>query len=195
MDPRLRDRVAIGIAVVATVLAVVSPATSSALVTAHLLGVALLVGFGWWLVSGRAGPNLTPMAIPLAVAAAVPVIVWPVEGEWSTTRVAVAGLVTVIAMVPLAIALLDRVEQREERRLVGLIVIICTIGATVVVVITGMNDAWTQSAIARWALVGAIPLIPGLAAAGPIHAARLRRHQRPVPRLDRVRGRRRDATA
>jgi signal transduction histidine kinase len=168
MDARLRDRVAIGIAVVAIVLAVWSPATSSALVTAHLLGVTLLVGFGWWLVSGRAGPNLTPMAIPLAVAAAVPVIVWPVEGEWSTTRVAAAGLVTVIAMVPLAIALLDRIEQREERRLIGLTVIICSIGATILVYAAATSDAWSASAIARWAMVGAIPLIPGLAAAGPI---------------------------
>ncbi len=168
MDPRLRDRTAIGIAVVAIVLAVGSPATSSAVVTAHLLGVTLLIGFGWWLVSGRAGPNLTSMAIPLAVAAAVPIIVWPVEGEWSTTRVAAAGLVTVIAMVPLAIALLDRIEQREERRLIGLTVIICTIGATILVVAAATSDAWTPSAIIRWAMVGVIPLIPGLAAAGPI---------------------------
>ena len=168
MDARLRDRIAIGIAVSAIVLAVGSPVSGSALLTAHLLGVALLVGFGWWLATGRAGPNLTPMAIPLAIAAAVPVIVWPVEGEWSTTRVAAAGLVTVIAMVPLAIALLDRIEQREERRLIGLTVIICTIGATIMVVVAATGDAWTPSAIVRWAMVGAIPLIPGLAAAGPI---------------------------
>jgi signal transduction histidine kinase len=170
MDARLRDRVAIGIAAVAVALAVASPVMGSALFIVHIIGVVLLVGFGWWLVSGRAGPNLTPMAIPLAVAAAVPLIIWPVEWEWSMTRVAAAGLITVIAMVPLAIALLDKIGQAEERRLVGLIVIVCTMGAALLVWVSATiyDGSWSEGAIVRWALVGAIPLIPGLAAAGPI---------------------------
>jgi signal transduction histidine kinase len=114
------------------------------------------------------------MAIPLAVATAVPLIVWPIEWEWSTTRVAAAGLVTVIAMLPLAIALIDRIEEVEERRIFGLVVAIFTIGAIVVVLVAATGEAWGPAAIARWVLVGAIPLVPGLAAAGPIQLKGLR---------------------
>ncbi len=163
-----------GIALVGIVFSVISPATDVFYPTIHVLGVLVLGLVGHWLWSGHAGACLRAMAIPLAVATAVPLIVWPNGWEWSTTRIAAAGLVTVIAMLPLAIALIDQIEEVEERRLVGLIVAIATIGALVVVVVAATGQAWRWASIVRWVLVGAIPLIPGLAAAGPIELKGLR---------------------
>jgi signal transduction histidine kinase len=176
MDARLRDRVAIGIAVVAIVLSLGSPVTDVTYPTIHLLGVLLLVLLAHWLRNGNAGAGLRAMAIPLAVATAVPLIVWPTEWEWSATRIAAAGFVTGLAMLPLALALMDHIEEVEERRLVGLVVVICAIGAGVVIGVsaTSYEGSWSAGAIARWVLVGSIPLVPGMAAAGPIQFKGLR---------------------
>jgi hypothetical protein len=43
------------------------------------LGAAILFIAGWWLASGRAGAGLQPLAVPLAVATAVPFILRPLE--------------------------------------------------------------------------------------------------------------------
>ena len=138
------------------------------------LGAALLMLVGWFLASGRAGETLRPLAVSLAVATAVPFLTRPLEASWSPFLVAIGGLVTVLAMVPLAMALTERIDQPQERRLVTLVVTICTAGAAVIAIAVATTDVWTGEGIARWALVGAIPLIPGLAAAGPIQPGGLR---------------------
>ncbi len=73
-----------------------------------------------------------------------------------------------LAMVPLAIGLHDRITDAPERRLVAMAVAACLAGAVLVGIGLAFTEPSSGAGIARWALVGAIPLIPGLAAAGPI---------------------------
>jgi signal transduction histidine kinase len=135
---------------------------------AVFLGAAILFVAGWWLASGRAGAGLKPLAVPLAVATAVPFILRPLEATWSPPIIALSGMMLALAMVPLAIGLLERVVDPNERRLVAQATAACAIGAILVGIGLAATEPWSGSGVARWALVGAIPLIPGLAAAGPI---------------------------
>jgi signal transduction histidine kinase len=135
---------------------------------AIFLGAAILFVAGWWLASGRAGAGLKPLAVPLAVATATPFIIRPLEATWSPPIIALNGVLLALAMVPLAMALLERVVDLPERRLVAQATAACVIGAILVGIGLAATAPWSGSGVARWALVGAIPLIPGLAAAGPI---------------------------
>ena len=135
---------------------------------AVFLGGAILFIAGWWLASGRAGASLQPLAVPLSVATATPFILRPLEPTWSPPLIAVSGALLAIAMVPLALGILERVVDPDERRLVTHVTAACTVGAILVGVAMAFTESSSGSGIARWALVGAIPLIPGLAAAGPI---------------------------
>ncbi len=141
---------------------------------AVIFGVALLMVVGWWLASGRTGENLRLLAAPLAVATAVPFIAQPLEATWSPPIVAIGEVLTILAMVPLALGLIDRIEDRNERRLVAYVTAACTLGAATMVIAIATLEPWSGNGIARWALVGAIPIIPGLAAAGPIQPGGLR---------------------
>ena len=141
---------------------------------AVILGIALLMVIGWWLASGRAGENLRQLAAPLAVATAVPLIVRPLDAAWWPPFVAIGQVLITAAMVPLAIGLIDRIEDRSERRLVIFVTAACTLGAASMVIAIATFYPWSGQGIARWALVAAIPIIPGLAAAGPIQPGGLR---------------------
>lgn len=135
---------------------------------AVILGTALLMLVGWWLASGRGGENLRQLAVPLAVATAVPLITLPLQAAWFPPAVAAGGIVTVLAMLPLAMGLIDRIADRDERGLVVYVTAICTTAALLIALAMAVAEPWFGGGIARWALVGAIPIIPGLAAAGPV---------------------------
>jgi signal transduction histidine kinase len=137
------------------------------------IGAAILLVAGWWLLSGRAGASLRPMAIPLAIAIAVPFISRPLEATWSPPLVALAGIVMVAAMVPFAWALLERVADRNERRIVAQVTAGVAVGAALAAIVVAVTAPSSASTIARLALVGAIPLVAGLAAAGPIQLGAL----------------------
>jgi signal transduction histidine kinase len=133
-----------------------------------LLGVALLMLVGWWLASGRAGDRLRPLATALAAATAMPFLVQPLEASWSSLLLALAAILVAVAMVPLAAALLTRIENAQDRRFASWAVIGLTVGAVTVGVGLAQSDAWYDQGWGLWAAVAAIPFIPGLAAAGPI---------------------------
>lgn len=135
---------------------------------AVFLGIAILFIAGWWLASGRAGAGLRPLAIPLAVATATPFILRPLEATWSPALIAIEGILLPLAMLPLAIGLHDRIVEGQERRLVAQVTGGLTVAAVFVGIGLAFTEPWSGAGFARWALVGAIPLIPGLAAAGPI---------------------------
>ena len=114
----------------------------------------MLMLVGWFLASGRAGETLRPLAVSLAVATAVPFLTRPLEASWSPFLVAIGGLVTVLAMVPLAMALIERIDQPEERRLVTLVVThLHRIGAAVIAIAVathGRVDRRGRSPAGRW---------------------------------------------
>lgn len=136
---------------------------------ALLPGLAILFGGVWWLGRGRAGESLRPIALPAAAAAATPLLVQPMLATLSPGFIILAGLLTVGGMVPLALGLAERIESPGDRRLnvvaIGILVIVGVV--TIVAVLTG-GGAETPVETLRWAAIGAIPLVPGLAAAGPI---------------------------
>ena len=132
------------------------------------IGVILLVLVGWWLASGRAGESVRGLAGPLAVATAAPFLVRPMVATYSLPLVVLSGLLLVTAMVPLGLALLERISDVHDRRLVGYGTIGCIAAAATLGVIGSITAPWYGEGIARWAIVAAIPLLPGLAAAGPI---------------------------
>ncbi len=135
-------------------------------------GVVLLVTGAWWLRSGRAGAVVQPLALPLALAVATPFLVRPIDAAWMAPGDVAASVVLVLGLLPLAHGLTERVEAEIDRRLVGLattaLAVIAVLGAVAVV---GSEDS-SADAI-RWVLGGAIPLLPGIAAAGPLPFNRL----------------------
>jgi signal transduction histidine kinase len=140
---------------------------------AVFLGLAILLVAGWWLGSGRAGASLQSLAVPLAVATSAPFLIRPLEATWSPALIALGALLLALAMIPLAVGLIDRIIDPDERRLVTLIAVASTIGAVALGIGLAINESLSGSGLARWVLLGAIPLIPGLAAAGPLQTGLL----------------------
>ena len=138
------------------------------------MGSLLLAG-GWLLLrSGRLGASLQLLAAPLPVAVATPFLVAPLAGTWEVTAIVGAGLLITIGMLPLADALWERIPGASERRSIGFAILFCEAAAIFVTVAMAQEaPAWTTD-VMRWALVSAIPLLPGLAAAGPINLDALR---------------------
>ena len=135
------------------------------------LGAAILFIAGWWLASGRAGAGLQPLAVPLAVATAVPFILRPLEATWSPPLVAIGGVLLALAMVPLAIGLHDRIADAQERRLVAQAVGACVIGAIVV----GVGLAFADHPVVGEGTAALLRTQPDLAVvgvAGSLEAAR-----------------------
>ncbi len=136
------------------------------------LGAALLVLVAWWLASGRAGETLRNLGAPLALATAMPFLVRPLEASWFTPLLAVGAILTTAAMLPLALELIERIDSADDRRFATYAVAGCAIGAAVVGLVASGSQPWSGEGFVRWALLAAIPLLPGLAAAGPIDHGR-----------------------
>ena len=142
---------------------------------AILPGLALLLLGIWWLDSGRGGESLRPIAVPAAEAAAVPLLVRPMLATMSPGLVILAGLLTVVGMIPLALGLMQRVEDERDRRLVLLATAMLTVVGAVSVIFVVTNSSFGGDVeLLRWASIAAIPLVPGLAAAGPFDLSGLR---------------------
>jgi len=127
------------------------------------LGVLILGAGGWLLASGRAGASLRPLAIPAAVAVAAPLIVQPLEATWWVPAIGLAGVLSTAAMLPLAHGLISLIREEYDRRLIGLAVV----GFALAAIVIGFGSVDAASSV-RWVLAGAVPLLPGLAAAGPL---------------------------
>lgn len=144
---------------------------------ALLPGLALLLLAAWWLTSGRGGESLRTLALPLAAAISVSFFVQPLAATGPAAPVAVAGLLSVAAMIPLAFGLAERIGREEERRVVVAGVAVLAAAAALAVVGYAVSDPASSRpsmATLSWALTGAIPLIAGLVAAGPLQAAERR---------------------
>jgi signal transduction histidine kinase len=140
---------------------------------AMIFGIGLLLLIGWWLASGRAGANLEALAAPLAVATSMPFIAQPLEASLWAPLIAIGGLLTIAAMLPLAIGLIERIADQGERRLVGYLTAACTVAAVALAIAVATFESWFSQGTVR-VLIGVIPIIPGLAAAGPLQPGVLR---------------------
>jgi signal transduction histidine kinase len=138
-------------------------------------GLAILFGGAWLLWRRFLGAALEPLALPLATAVATPFLVLPLAAIGSFWAVAIAGTATTLAMLPLAIGLIERIELPDDRRLM-------TVGVGVIgvaAIVTDIAGAYGYGlsdlrGTLRWVLNGMIPLLPGLVAAAPFAVERLR---------------------
>jgi signal transduction histidine kinase len=137
---------------------------------AILPGLAILLFGSWWLISGRAGPSLQGIGFPLAAATASPLFVLTLFASGSPPQIMVGGLITVVAMIPLALVLAERVDNPLDRRFALVSIAVCAAAAAVLSVGYVM-DPLQRGVLGglRWLLTAAIPLVPGLIAAGPLN--------------------------
>jgi len=143
--------------------------------TALLPGLALLLLGTWWLGSGRASESLRPLAIPAAAAAATPLLVQPILATGAPGWMVIGGVLTVLGMIPLALALAEKVENERDRQLVAIgIALLAVVGVVSGILVVTVNTFESHLSDLRWATVGAIALLPGLAAAGPVDLAGFR---------------------
>jgi signal transduction histidine kinase len=139
---------------------------------ALLPGLALLLLGVWFLDSGRGGESLRPIAVPAAAAAATPFLVQPMRATEVPDLAILAGLLTVAAMIPLALGLAERVEDSRDRPrlvLVGIAALAVFGAISAVLLVTAAAGTTEEIQLFRWASIGAIPLVPGIAAAGPLN--------------------------
>ena len=139
---------------------------------AVIIGAILMLAIGWWLASGRAGAGLRPLAVPLAVATGVAFAARPLDASYTSVGIMLGGSLIALAMVPLAIGLMERIEDEADRRLVGVVTAALTGGALVLAFAAGFTE-YDRLSFARWLIVGAIPIVPGIAAARPVRLAGL----------------------
>jgi signal transduction histidine kinase len=134
---------------------------------ALVIGLGMLIAGAWWLASGRAAASLVPLALPLAVASATPFLLRPLQATWSPLAMSMTGALIPLAIVPLGLALADRVEATAERRMVRWASAACAGVAVALGAVQPFSPPWPSTTGALWGLlVGAVAIIPGLAAAG-----------------------------
>lgn len=151
------------------------PWTLSDASQALIPGIAILLIGAWSLLRGRAGESLRPMAWPIATATATPFLVQPPLATGSAPLIVLGGLVATAAMIPLALALGDRIEGAADRRFIQIAIAMLALVSVVTVLMTlTVVTPGDQGELLRWVATGAIPLVPGLAAAGPLDLSRLR---------------------
>ena len=125
-------------------------------------GLAILI-LGWLALSrGWAGPTLKPFALSLPVATAVPLFVVIIDTYHSAPAAVVGAVLVPLAMLPLAMDFLGRIEGTRRRRLVASI----TVGLALASVAAGLLLPTNQDLLTwRVLLVALTAFVPGLFAA------------------------------
>ncbi|HEX7949735.1 MAG TPA: ATP-binding protein [Candidatus Limnocylindrales bacterium] len=137
-------------------------------VWAYLAGALLLVVGAWWLMQGRAGRSLQPMAFPLATAIAMPLLVQPLLATWSPLALTVVGLLVPVSLGFLGLELAERVPLTPSGRFIRVAVVASATAAMAIGAFRPWLPIASAGADALWmALSAAASLIPGVAAAAP----------------------------
>lgn len=137
-------------------------------VWAFVAGGLLLAVGSWWLLQGRAGRSLQPMAFPLAVGISMPLLVQPLLATWTPLALTLVGLVVPAALGVLGLELADRVPPAPSGRFIRIAVVACGAGAMAIGAFRPWLPLASAGADALWmALSAASSLIPGIAAAAP----------------------------
>ncbi len=133
-----------------------------------VFGIGVLFLIAWWLTTGRAGTGLRELGLPLALATASPFLLDPLTNLWYPSADIVHGVLGTAALLPLAAALILRIEDSSDRSFALAAVATCATGAMV----AGSFPTYLTygSSIAErfgGLLAAGITVIPGLLAAGP----------------------------
>lgn len=134
-----------------------------------VVGIAVLFAVAWLLTSGRAGASLRDLGLPLATATATPFLLRPLESTWSPPALAPLGALLPMAMLPLAAALIARIDDRQDRGIAIAATAACAFGAALIGgTRAATGDLWGSSSLPIWLLTGGITAIPGILATGPL---------------------------
>ena len=112
---------------------------------ALIVGVALLAGIMAWVARGNAGERLRPLAVPLAVASATPLIVVPTWAPAISPLIVAAIGLPMAARFVLADALVEGIPGRGRRRLAAAASLLATAAYVAIVV--------AVFGLARWQIV------------------------------------------
>ncbi len=138
---------------------------------AQIAFLLVLMSGGWYaLRRGWAGPTLKVYAASLPVAVGAPLFVWSIDRYPSLAAVAVGAVLLPLAMLPLAIDFLSRIEGTTRRRLAASV----AAGFVAASVFAGSFVSGTSDLVtARIVTTSLITLVPGLFAAWPLRATEL----------------------
>ena len=167
-----------------------------------VFGIGVLFAIAWWLGTGRAGGDVIDLGLPLAVATASPFLLQPLNELWAPLAVAAYGLLLPLTMLPLAAALLNRIDGVEDQRIALIASATCAIGAALIGTARSVSPSVSGLILAGGLLAAGIAAVPGLIAAdrpmvGPVEGRRGARErgdgQRARPSVGRARDRGCDA--
>jgi signal transduction histidine kinase len=129
------------------------------------VGVLIFGVAGWYLLTGRGGAGLQPLAIPIAVASAIPLPLYAVDLVAPVGPLP-ATVLLMLGVLPLADGISGRIEERGTRRDVRIAVAVI---AVVVVALAWWGVATGTPVPGGWRLLGAaaIPLLPAIVASRP----------------------------
>jgi signal transduction histidine kinase len=99
----------------------------------------------------------------------MPLLVQPLRATAMPDLVILAGLLTVVAMIPLAHALAERIETARDRQLATIAVAVLSVLGAISAILLVTSRGESGDYVLRWASIGAIPLVPGIAAALPLN--------------------------
>ncbi|MEA2605603.1 MAG: hypothetical protein QOI00_360, partial [Chloroflexota bacterium] len=132
-------------------------------------GLAILLFGAWWIATGRAGDSIRDLAFPLVTAVSAPFFVSALDASGLPVPMTVAGLLLVLAMLPLAGTLASRIDSPADRRFAHIAISVLA-GAAAIVAVAYVTQPQNRETLVqlRWGLTGAIPIVPGLIATGPL---------------------------
>ena len=134
-----------------------------------VFGIIVLFGVAWWLLSGRTGRGLEDLALPLALASASPFLLDPLRHLWHPAAVATLAVLLPATMLPLAVALVGRIDGPDDRRLVLAAIAVCAVGSAITGLARQLWEGYTDVGYATGLLIAGITVVPGFVAAGPFH--------------------------
>jgi signal transduction histidine kinase len=132
-----------------------------------VFGIGLLFTIAWWLVTGRGGEGMRDLGLPLALATSAPFILAPLDQLWQPLAIFTHALLLPAAMLPLAVALVGRIEEEQDRRITEAGVAVCAAGA-IIVGLSPVLGLGLDAASTTGLFIAGIAVIPGFIAAGPM---------------------------
>ena len=139
-----------------------------------IFGIGVLFATAWWTITGRAGAALREIGLPLALATAGPFLVQPLAHLWMPAAAALQAVLLPATLLPLAAALLARIDDPQDRTMAMIGTATCAIAAVVTGGARVVNPAWSDLALPTSMLAAGIAAIPGFIAAGPALPGALR---------------------
>lgn len=140
-------------------------ATFEGSLPAFLLGLAILLGGGWWLTGGRAASGLQEAAVPMVVAWALPLLVAPLVSNGAPVLRVIGAVAPPLAVLLFGDAILSAAQLRRRVALLGVASGLAVAAATLMLLPQLTHDTWSEAPAGAWWAILLVPSIPAVAAA------------------------------